>query len=126
MPGTGCAEGSQVKKPGLTIDEHRELGQRFRRVKQELSEMGCLLSSSYAHPLSDKWFRRLDKLIDLRHDIEVEGHRQHGDQWPYEYLYRGRPDAVVDHREQLLVELQRWLDQQKKPDSTSGADGLGF
>jgi hypothetical protein len=56
----------------MTIDQHKQLGDRLHQLRRELREIGEILESHFQVPVWARWSRAADRLLDIRSPLENE------------------------------------------------------
>jgi hypothetical protein len=83
-----------VAKPGMTIEEHREGGIRFLRLRHELMSLLCLYSERFRLAPCDRLKKALDIIDRFRGEMDGEAYREHYTSigWEVEKLYYPSPE----------------------------------
>jgi len=79
-----------MKKTGLTMEQHRELGRKLKGMQRDVTHTQSMLVRAY--PIKDGYERRLqaieNHLWKIRSDLENAMSREHpSDEWDLDVYY---------------------------------------
>ena len=77
-----------AKKPGLTIDQHNELGAELLSIREQLMKIKTVISEAYPFKLSDPLQKALSIIVHLRAELDSKVAEENKDMETVHIYYR--------------------------------------